>query len=34
MDVFEKEYLVHVYETGANGKLTLPGSFNYLQDTD
>jgi medium-chain acyl-[acyl-carrier-protein] hydrolase len=30
---FEKEYLVHVYETDANGKLTLSGLFNYLQDT-
>jgi medium-chain acyl-[acyl-carrier-protein] hydrolase len=33
MAEFEKEYLVHVYETGANGKLTLVGLFNYLQDT-
>lgn len=33
MAEFEKEYLVHVYETNANGKLTLPGLFNYLQDT-
>lgn len=33
MALFEKEYLVHVYETDANGRLTLPGLFNYLQDT-
>lgn len=33
MAEFEKEYLVHVYETSANGKLTLAGLFNYLQDT-
>jgi medium-chain acyl-[acyl-carrier-protein] hydrolase len=32
MSEFEKDYNVHVYETGANGKLTLPGLFNYLQD--
>ena len=29
---FEKEYQVHVYETGPNGKLTLFSLFNYLQD--
>lgn len=29
---FEKDYVVHVYETAANGKLTLPGLFNFLQD--
>jgi medium-chain acyl-[acyl-carrier-protein] hydrolase len=33
MTEFEKDYLVHVYETDANGKLTLSGLFNYLQDT-
>lgn len=32
MALFEKEYFVHVYETDANGRLTLPGLFNYLQD--
>jgi medium-chain acyl-[acyl-carrier-protein] hydrolase len=29
---FEKEYRVHVYETGPNGKLNLYSLFNYLQD--
>jgi medium-chain acyl-[acyl-carrier-protein] hydrolase len=33
MAEFEKEYLVHVYETDANGKLKPAGLFNYLQDT-
>jgi medium-chain acyl-[acyl-carrier-protein] hydrolase len=33
MAEFEKDYHVHVYETDANGKLTLSGLFNYLQDT-
>jgi medium-chain acyl-[acyl-carrier-protein] hydrolase len=33
MAEFEKEYNVHVYETGASGKLSLAGFFNYLQDT-
>ncbi|TAL69675.1 MAG: hypothetical protein EPN88_06440 [Bacteroidetes bacterium] len=30
---FEKEYRVHVYETGPDGKLNLYSLFNYLQDT-
>jgi medium-chain acyl-[acyl-carrier-protein] hydrolase len=29
---FEKEYKVHVYETGPDGKLNLYSLFNYLQD--
>jgi len=29
---FEKEYKVHVYETGPNGRLNLCSLFNYLQD--
>jgi medium-chain acyl-[acyl-carrier-protein] hydrolase len=29
---FEKEYSVHVYETGPNGKLNLYSLFNYMQD--
>jgi acyl-ACP thioesterase len=29
---FEKEYNVHVYETGPDGKLSLCSLFNYLQD--
>jgi len=29
---FEKEYLVHVYETGPDGKLNLCSLFNYMQD--
>ncbi len=29
---FEKEYRVHVYETGPDGKLNLCSLFNYLQD--
>jgi acyl-ACP thioesterase len=28
----EKEYRVHVYETGANGKLNIYSLFNYMQD--
>jgi medium-chain acyl-[acyl-carrier-protein] hydrolase len=30
--IFEKEYRVHVYETGPDGKLSLYSLFNYLQD--
>lgn len=30
--IFEKNYRVHVYETGPNGKLSLHSLFNYLQD--
>jgi acyl-ACP thioesterase len=30
--LFEKNYMVHVYETGPGGKLTLPSFFNFLQD--
>lgn len=29
---FEKEYRVHVYETGPDGKLNLHSLFNYMQD--
>jgi medium-chain acyl-[acyl-carrier-protein] hydrolase len=29
---FEKEYTVHVYETGPDGKVNLFSLFNYLQD--
>ena len=29
---FEKEYTVHVYETGPDGKLNLFSLFNYMQD--
>ena len=29
---FEKEYRVHVYETGPEGKLNLYSLFNYMQD--
>jgi acyl-ACP thioesterase len=29
---FEKEYRVHVYETGPDGRLNLYSLFNYLQD--
>jgi len=29
---FEKDYKVHVYETGPDGKLNLYSLFNYLQD--
>jgi medium-chain acyl-[acyl-carrier-protein] hydrolase len=29
---FKKEYRVHVYETGPDGKLNLYSLFNYLQD--
>src|ERR1035437_5356661 len=34
MDIlqFEKEYRVHVYETGPDGKLNLYSLFNYMQD--
>lgn len=28
----EKDYYVHVYETGPNGKLNLHSLFNYFQD--
>jgi len=29
---FEKEYRIHVYETGADGRLNLYSLFNYMQD--
>jgi medium-chain acyl-[acyl-carrier-protein] hydrolase len=29
---FEKDYRVHVYETGPDGKLNLYSLFNYMQD--
>jgi medium-chain acyl-[acyl-carrier-protein] hydrolase len=29
---FDKEYRIHVYETGPDGKLNLCSLFNYLQD--
>ena len=28
----EKEYIVHVYETGPDGRLSLHSLFNYMQD--
>jgi medium-chain acyl-[acyl-carrier-protein] hydrolase len=28
----EKEYLIHVYETGPDGRLNLHSLFNYMQD--
>jgi medium-chain acyl-[acyl-carrier-protein] hydrolase len=30
--LFEKEYRIHVYETGPDGKLNLYSLFNYMQD--
>ena len=30
--IFEKEYRLHVYETGPDGNLSLYSLFNYLQD--
>jgi medium-chain acyl-[acyl-carrier-protein] hydrolase len=29
---FEKEYTVHVYETGPDGRLNIYSLFNYMQD--
>lgn len=29
---FEKEYKIHVYDTGPDGKLSLLSLFNYMQD--
>jgi medium-chain acyl-[acyl-carrier-protein] hydrolase len=29
---FEKDYRIHVYETGPDGKLNLYSLFNYMQD--
>jgi medium-chain acyl-[acyl-carrier-protein] hydrolase len=29
---FDKEYRIHVYETGPDGKLNLYSLFNYMQD--
>ncbi len=29
---FEKEYRIHVYETGPDGRLNLSSLFNYMQD--
>ena len=29
---FEKEYRIHVYETGPDGRLNLNSLFNYMQD--
>jgi hypothetical protein len=29
---FEKEYKIHVYDTGPDGKLSLVTLFNYMQD--
>lgn len=29
---FEKEYRIHVYETGPEGKLNMSSLFNYMQD--
>lgn len=30
--IFEKEYRIHVYDTGPDGNLSLSSLFNYLQD--
>ncbi len=30
--ILEKEYSVHVYETGPDGKLNLHTLFDYFQD--
>jgi medium-chain acyl-[acyl-carrier-protein] hydrolase len=30
--IYEKEYRVHVYETGPDGRLGIHSLFNYLQD--
>jgi medium-chain acyl-[acyl-carrier-protein] hydrolase len=30
--IYEKEYRIHVYETGPDGNLNLYSLFNYLQD--
>jgi len=30
--IYEKEYRVHVYETGPDGRLCIYSLFNYLQD--
>ena len=32
LKLLEKEYLVHVYESGPDGKTTLWALFNYMQD--
>ncbi len=29
---FEKEYRIHVYETGPDGKINLYSLFDFLQD--
>ena len=29
---FEKEYRVHVYDTGPDGRVSLTSLFNYMQD--
>lgn len=29
---FEKEYAIHVYETGPDGRLNIHSLFNYMQD--
>lgn len=31
-DKFEKEYRIHVYETGPDGRISLYSLFNYMQD--
>ncbi len=32
LQLFEKEYRIHVYETGPDGKVNLFSLFNYMQD--
>jgi acyl-ACP thioesterase len=32
MQVLEKEYRVHVYETGPDGRVSLQSLFNFMQD--
>jgi acyl-ACP thioesterase len=32
MQVLEKEYTIHVYETGPDGRVSLPSLFNFMQD--
>ena len=32
LQLFEKEYTVHVYETGTDGRLNIFSLFNYMQD--
>jgi medium-chain acyl-[acyl-carrier-protein] hydrolase len=32
MHQFEKEYIIHVYETGPDGRLNIFSMFNFMQD--